>query len=728
VKPDRFERNFSITVTIKVFSLLANKDYCCFNGTVQDSSFSSQTIINRLSYWVVLTATALAPLLVIPVFTNFMVTSKLLIISVSAILLLGLFIFHTVKNRVLEVPRSPLVPGLLLFGLLMLLSSLLTTSYPVENILGMGGALIGFSLIAVLGSLLIKGRPSQDFMRVFNVTVVILGVMTLLQTIGFGPTRLINSLLQLNIPNTGLFSLTGSPFVAIQVFGLALLANAADLLKRRKTEILSLVTMVAATLGFILSLMIVRPGGEAAPLLLPFGVSWTIAVDVLKAPRSALIGVGPENYAAAYQQLRPVWINGTSWWNTTFGQASNVPLTLMTTTGLLGLGAWVLVTLKTLGYARTHFKQEPALVALIVGSIILQLALPANMVTLSLMAGALAFLIANRPSRTNVSIHLFKVEKRDQQYDVPAQASHPAVLALPFVMSGLVVLVGLYGVGRAYAASYAFFQSSLALQTNDAVKTYELQQQATTLNPYLPLFRSNFALTNLAIATALSNKTDASEEDQQQVAALIQQSIREARAATLLRPEDSQTWQALGQIYRSLIGSADGADQWATSAYVQAISTNPNDPLLRIELGGLLYGLQQYADANLLFQQAAELKPDLPNAYYNLANGLRSAGQLEQARLAYQKTLSLLTADSDDYTRANQELEELEALIEETAAETGDTTTPPASQNQTSAVPSIVNQNVSEPNEDVVNQPSSTPLSELNVEQPAPTPVVSPSP
>lgn len=699
---------------------------CCFNDTVQDSTHPTHSLASRLSYGLVLATTVLAPLLVVPVFTNFMVTTKLLVLSVAAVLLIGVFVYHTVKNRVLEVPRSPLIPGLLFFGAAVLASTLLTTRYPVENLLGMGGALIAFVVITVVGALLIKARSTQDFLTVFNATIVILAVVTLLQAVGFGPTRIINSALQLNLPNTGMFSLTGSPFVAAQVFGLAVIANVIALIKQRKAEPITLAATVAGVIGFVVSLLLVLPGKEAAPLLLPFGASWTIAVDVLKAPRSALIGVGPENYSSAYQQLKPVWVNTTEWWNNTFGQASDVPLTLLTTTGLFGFGAWLLLFIKTINYGRTQFKQEPALVSLILGIFVLQIVFPINMVLLAVQAAALAFLIANRQAHSNISIHLFKVEKRSDTYELPARQQHLALALLPLILSGVVALVGMYGVGRAYAASYAFFQSSIALQANDAVKTYEYQQRATELNPYLPAFRSNFALTNLAIATALSNKTDATEQERQQVTQLIQQSIREARAASLLRPDDSTTWQTLGQIYRTLIGAAEGADQWASSAYVQAISTNPNNPTLRVELGGMLVGLQQYNDANLLFQQAAELKPDLANAYYNLANSLRLSGQLEQSKLAYQKTLTLIPANSEDYTRANQELETLEKEIQTAAdaAAKNKTNSPaatpvPGQQNQ---IPSIINQNVTEPDQSVVTQPSA---SDLNVEQ---TPVTEPSP
>lgn len=683
-----------------------------------------QDISYRLTKPLLLSLVLLSPLLVLPVFTNFMVTTKLLLLFVVAVLGLGLFIYHTFQTRKIEIPRSSIIPSLALFGLFSLLSSLLTTTYPVDNLLGLGGAYISFVIIVFVGSLFIRDREGGQFLQVLNVSLIILAALSLLQTIGFGPARLINTLIPgLGLPNTGVFNITGSPFIALQVFVLGLIANVVPLIRSRKASPLSFAAVAAAGLGLILSLLLVLPGRDGTPTLLPFGVSWTIAVDILKAPRSALIGVGPENYSAAYQLLRPTWVNGMAWWSTSFGQASNVPLTLLTTGGLLSLGAWFAIVVNVVRHARKQEVQDIGLVSFVVAGFALQLLLPVNVVTLSLLGVALAFLIGQRQGNRNLSIHLFKVEKRTDNYEHsnitnPTTSRSPALL--PLVLAGLVVVASFYGIGRAYAASYSFFAASQAMQTNDAVRTYELQQQATVLNPYSAVYRSNYGLTNLAIATALANKADATEEEKTQVGQLIQQAIREARASTLLRPQDSQTWLILAQIYRSLLGSAEGADQWATSAYIQAITTNPNDPSVRVELGGLLYGQKQYVDAISLFQQAAELKPDYTNAYYNLANALRAAGQLDQAKLAYQQTLTLLPAGSEDYNQVNTELESLEAELQ--ASQSAQVV--PKSE---SLVPSLVGQNVSESDSSLVSQPSSA-LEELTLPANSPTPATEPTP
>lgn len=697
---------------------------------MNETTNTSQTSLNLVAHTLVLGSVFLAPLLVIPFFANFMVTTKLLVLFVLALLLVGIFIWHTFQRRTLEIPRSPLVLAIILFGASSLLSSLFSSQYPVENLLGLGGAYVGAMVIAVTGGLLIRGRSNHDFQAVFNASIITLGVLTLAQTLGFGPSRFINAVAPyLNIPNTSIFNLAGAPFIAAQVFGLGLVANAFSWLKTRKLEMVSVATIVMSGLGLLLTIPAILPGQEATPLLLPAGVSWTIAIDVMKEPRAALVGVGPENYTAAYSIFKPTWVNGQTWWNANFGQGFDVPLTLLASTGLIGLATWLLLTFKTVRQAREQLGQLPFLSSLLLAIIFLQLVFPTNIVILLIQAIALAFFIANVEPRRNMTIHLLKVDREFLPFNVSGRRNNSLIgTLLPLAVAVLITGAGLYAVGRAYAASYTFFQSSVAMQEDDGVKVYDLQQRATILNPYISSYRSNYALTNLAIASALANKADATTQEQQQVGALIEQAIREARAATALRPADYQTWIVLAQIYRNLIGSAEGADQWSVSSYVQAINTNPTDPLIRIELGGLFFAAQQYNESISLFQQAVELKPDLPNGYYNLANALKAAGQLEPARQAYQQTLTLLPADSQDYIQANQELEELESQLATQSAQTTDESVDQTPSAQ-STLPSIIDQNVNETNNSLINQPSSESLDVSEAPAPpAEEPVASPTP
>ena len=698
---------------------------------MNDGSTVSSTFLANLSRWILLAVIAAVRLLVFPFFTNFMITSKILILFLGAGALLSLFVWDVLTKRGFEVPKSPLMMPLTVFGLSTLFATFFSSRYPVENVLGMGGVLISFVLIALLGSILSKRVKADTFIQVLTAVGSLVAITTILQSVGFGPTRILNVMFGLDLPHTTLFNITGSPFIAVQLLAVLVVTHVVAFMTTRKLSTFQLMNLPFLLIGLVMNLLLVLPGKEAAPLILPFGVSWSIATDVLKTPRSALIGVGPENFTSAYAIFRPQWTNTTTWWNTPFGQGSDLPLTLLATGGLLSFISWLWFAITGVNTSRAHFKKEPALVALFMSTLALNFAFPGNPILLAIQAVTTAFLIANT-HQNSTKFHLLRPAATDAEGDSNRQSL--VFASLPLVVAAAVAIGLTYGIGRAYAASYTFFRSSYALQQNDAAQVYELQRQATELNPYDGLYRSNYGMTNFAIATALANKTDATEQEKQQISQLIQQALREAKAATLLRPEDSQGWRVLAQIYRNLIGTAEGADQWAVSSYVTAIQTNPTDPTLRVELGGLFLSAGQYDQAISLFQQATQLKPDYANAYYNLANALKMAKQYEAAKTVYQQTLALIPADSEDYTKTNLELEALQKEMDSQAAT--DTDSEGAAPNQASTnSTSLLNQNLNQPESEVVTPPATSPLGaeELNTTtlpspQPSASPVVTPAP
>src|SRR5690606_5370366 len=78
-------------------------------------------------------------------------------------------------------------------------------------------------------------------------------------------------------------------------------------------------------------------------------------------------------------------------------------------------------------------------------------------------------------------------------------------------------------------------------------------------------------------------------------------------------------WQNLATVYRQILNAVQQAPLWTISSYQQAILLDSYNPTLRLELGSVYYLLQQYDQAQRLFEQAVSLKPDWANAHYNLA-------------------------------------------------------------------------------------------------------------
>jgi tetratricopeptide (TPR) repeat protein len=115
-------------------------------------------------------------------------------------------------------------------------------------------------------------------------------------------------------------------------------------------------------------------------------------------------------------------------------------------------------------------------------------------------------------------------------------------------------------------------------------------------------------------------------------------------------------WGSLASIYQNLIGIAADAPSWAIAAYQKAITLDPVNPVLRLDLGGVYVGIKDYDNALQQFMTAVALKPNYANGYYNLANVFKLKGNTKEAKAALQNVLDLLPNTSSEYQKVMEEL------------------------------------------------------------------------
>jgi cytochrome c-type biogenesis protein CcmH/NrfG len=696
------------------------------NNTAQQPSSTDGNPIYSI---IMLALTFLLPLIVVPLTNNFIVHTKLFLVFAAAILTAGFFLYHSFKNRGWRIVVSPLTLPLVLFGAATLASTLFTQNYPVENLLGYGGIYLCLAAIPLLGGALGEKRSVRWLVPTLAVSASILSITTLLQLLGYGPSHLVNMLTSFELEHNLLFNLAGSSLVAAQFIAIALVGVVVDIIKHKKISILHTMTVPLLVLGLALHLWSLLPGQEGQVVFTPLSASWSVALDSMRAPKSALIGHGPEAYTNIFSRYRPTWLNSTDYWQINFGSGSNLPFTLIVQMGILGLAAWFFLAFKVLFNKNKamNFKDSP-ITWMLATTFIIQLLLPPNIVLLGLQA--LLLLFWTMEFAQDFSIVKLKALSAStdggratglQSTAAHSQTNYWITLGTTGLMfAGL--LFATYLTGRAWASYHQQYLANQGYLENDAIQVYDHQRQAVVLNPYLDTHRRTYALTNLQIALALSNKADITEQEQEQVSQLVSQAVREGRAATTIDPLDSRNWVVLAQIYQELVGSAEGADQWAVSAYVEAISNDPSNPLLRLQLGHLLLGQEEFQQAANLYQQATNLKPDLAAGYFHLGNALVKTQQLEQAQQAWKQALILLEAGTEDYQIVEEALAQLEEQIEKQGGTTGQAAQPgtgtgqqPAegqAQGQTplSQQLDLTSQNLEEGSEQTVSPNNTTPL------------------
>lgn len=701
--------------------------------------FKQANIFKQLSLYSLLAGVVLSTLLVLPITDNFVAHTKTYLLFMLAIFVGLLFLVKSLKRGSFDLILSPLIVPLLAFGGSTLLSTFATSTYPVENLLGFGGVYLAMVVITIFGSPLLPKNSANKFLIALSGSSIALFALSMLQLVGFGPSQLFNHFFKLDLPNDMVFNLSGSSFIALQLALVALVGVVTNAITNKHiSRVTAIVTpLLVITAGVFAWSML--PGKPASIQLPSVNASWSVALDTLRLPKSALIGVGPSLYGNAYNQFKPLWVNGQSYWGIAFNQAINLPFTLLTTMGIIGLLIWVFLAIKIFKMFKNSSKENKGLMASILTMLILQILLPANVVLLAMFSFALAIFIANEKYKYSIiKLHplSIKILNRLTSYEETLRSEKKPRLVSPFGAVVAVLMVGLialaYMTGRTYAAQVLMNESSKALAKEDAVGTYEKQQEAVKLNPYLDILRRRYAATNMLIAIALSNKADATEADKEQVGQLLQQAIREARVATILDPGDVENWLTLAQIYENMTGATQDAVQWAVQSYVSATEVSPADPTIRLALGGVFMSQGDFSQAVNFFQQSVSLKPDYPNGYYNLAVALRGQGQLDQAKQAYQQVLVLIDPSSDDYVQVTTELEKLEKEIAEKTESAGENSIPGGdgiSESPNLPVPNIINENLPDQNRGV-RQPTGdvSPNLERGGKESTPVPSASTSP
>lgn len=386
-------------------------------------------------------------------------------------------------------------------------------------------------------------------------------------------------------------------------------------------------------------------------ILLDSRTTWAIAAETLK--RQPWWGVGIGNYGKAFDWFRPESFNFTPNWAVSFNSGAMWLLQWWTEAGLLGLAVMALLI-------SAWFKRREKKAVYWLGGLWLAVWLltPATLVTPLLVS----WWMVNR---------VFESKEKGLVLRVGESGWN----AMPTILATLVVVPivwGGYWWTRGLVGEVYLKRSIRAASANDGAATYQLQAKAIEIMPANPEYRRFFSQTNLAIAQNLLVQEEATEEQKQQAAALIQNSVAEAKAAVALDGNRAVYWNNLAVIYRALIGTVDGVADYSLQAYQQAAALDPANPMIKMDLGGLYYAAGMYEEADRVFEEAVKDKTDYANAWYNWAYSAKQLNRLGDAVTRLNQAVNLVPVDTDDYEDAVAELKqwktELDAAVAAQAA------------------------------------------------------------
>lgn len=653
----------------------------------------SKSVLSLLSsVATIITATLflLFPLFFLTITTDFFTFPKQILIVIGSLLLLVLWGIKVVVEKRITFLLNPLNLPILLFGLVLILSTFFSLSSQDAVIQSVPVILLCVLFVTTVNFI----SEKSSFTIVVTSLIIGSALSTLLSIFAYFN---IYPLPFEAIKNPS-FNTHGSPIqYAAYLIPLLILCAASllDIVKKGKMKsitkdysyILQLVSAVIFAIGLGIVIFQIATAPQK-PILLPFNHGFQVAFATIsqdvpqRLAQSLLLGSGYGTFSTDFTRYVSPAFNTLSFWNLTFAFSSSYVLELLATTGILGLFTFAFIFLN---FLRSKAAPSNPLFLSTLAVFVLTLLIPFSYSMVFLLFALLSLFVCYRAiakAKGFDSIVINLVALRQGLISVTEEGvkKNKENLVLPAVVLAITVLISVFvlfyltGTGSTPRKGYLalissdikFAKSFSQEALRSGTQTYNLETQAISEYPYRSDYYRLFSQINLALAANIVTAQQGrkpSEEVQSNIIALLQQSINSARQAVTLSPLSSVNWQNLGQIYRNLIGVGQNAEQFAVASYNQASTLNPSNPGLRIELGGIYYQLKQWDLAQNQFNIAQQLKNDYPNAYYNLGHVHEEKGDLQNALAQYKAVAQLVANDKPNLDKINTEIKALEDKI-----------------------------------------------------------------
>ena len=363
-----------------------------------------------------------------------------------------------------------------------------------------------------------------------------------------------------------------------------------------------------------------------------------------------LFGSGPNTFVKQWVKFKPIEINETLFWNADFIAGYGTIPTSFVTVGLVGIIAWVVfLTLFIYG----GFK------ALILA--------PVNnrfsyYISLSSFLGALYLWVFAATYTPNVvlltlaflftgifisSLRHYSARFAEITFDFASNPKTGFVSVLGLTVLLLAVIVGLYTVGKQYAAATSFQSGIVALNVEGDLDTAEVRiQRAVTLN-VSDRYHRLLADINVGRISLLQTEVDLSEDElRSRFQTLLALAIANGQRATDLDPNNYQNWLALGRVYQAIVPlGIEGAYENAQTSYNRALVVNPTSPSTHLTLARLEIARGDNLKARDFITQALKLKSNYTEAIFLLSQIEIAEGNLVEAIATVEATAVLAPND-----------------------------------------------------------------------------------
>ncbi len=382
--------------------------------------------------------------------------------------------------------------------------------------------------------------------------------------------------------------------------------------------------------------------------------SWRIAIQNAKS--NPLLGTGPDTFNYGFSKFKPEGFNDSNFWAFRFDRATSELAQLLSTTGFIGLTAYLATLITGLYLCWRSLRDKQA------EDWYLKAAIVTTFVIL-LLAQVFYFLNTVLAVMTWLVFGLLAVVSSSGERKLSLTDSPRTSLSFSFGLAVVVLLaVAVWlGMGRFWLADVAYAKAQRQQLTIEGLRQAETHLlNAINLNPWRDTYRVTLAQVYLGMANYEANQPVSENQEERDLQVLrlqtyIASSIAAARSATELASQSVANWEVLGSIYRGTVLFARDAEPWVISSFQKAVELDPTNPALLTELGKAylisasrltqqanqstpeqksrleLEASEQLSRALEQFSRAIALKPDYSPAHFQEVLALELQGKFSEA-------------------------------------------------------------------------------------------------
>jgi putative inorganic carbon (HCO3(-)) transporter len=352
-------------------------------------------------------------------------------------------------------------------------------------------------------------------------------------------------------------------------------------------------------------------------------IVWKGAIEIWK--HYPLFGSGVETFAYSYYNYRPVEHNLVSEWDFLYNKAHNEYLNLLATTGLVGLGSYLLLigafiwlSIRMLTNKNTPNKSKYLVNGLLAGYVSI---LITNFFGFSVVPVAILFFLYPAMAIDIARIkeqESTRIKEKQTSPDYSQYAGIAVILLLTFYF--------LLRLAQFWYADVLYARGEKSLKSGYQQQAFQELQRAVSFNPNEPVFRSELGYSASLLAQIANQQKEEQIRDQ-----LINTAISQSSQALSVSPKNLNFWKNRVKSFYSLAEIDPKFLQPALESLLEAIKLAPTDAKLWYNLGILYTKLEQPDKAIETLEKTVEMKENYQSARYALALLYEEFGQREKA-------------------------------------------------------------------------------------------------